>query len=129
MSENIEDVEDFELYKQQLQENVKEYIRIDDEIKALNKAAKERKNKKKEISEHILSCMNKFEINHMNINGGKLIYSVSKNKSPLNKNNISSILGKYFDDNSKGKEVCQYLLENREKVERVRLKRTHHKLK
>ena len=74
-----ENIEDFELYKQQLQENVKEYIRIDDEIKALNKAAKERKDKKKEISEYILSCMNKFEINHMNINGGKLIYSVSKN--------------------------------------------------
>ena len=53
----------------------------------------------------------------MNINGGKLIYSVSKNKSPLNKSNITNILTKYFDNNNiKGAEVCNYILENREKI-------------
>lgn len=124
-----ENTEDFEIYKKKLQENVKDYLNIDDEIKALSKAVKERKEKKKEVSEYILACMNKFEINHMNVNGGKLIYSVSKNKAPLNKENITNILTKYFDDNSRGKEVCKYLLENREKVERVRLKRTHNKKK
>ena len=124
-----ENTDDFDLYKKKLQENVKEYLTIDDEIKALNKAIKERKDKKKEISEYILVCMNKFEINHMNVTGGKLIYSVSKNKAPLNKDNITNILTKYFDDNTRGKEVCKYLLENREKVDRVRLKRTHNKKK
>lgn len=122
-----EDQDDFELYKKKLQENVKEYLQIDDEIKALNKAIKERKKKKIDLSQYILACMNKFEINHMNITGGKLIYSVSKNKAPLNKNNITNLLTKYFDNDTKGAEVCNYILENREKIERVRLKRTHHK--
>ena len=117
----------FDLYKDKLQQNVKHYLSIDDEIKALSKAIKERKDKKKEISEYILACMNKFEINHMNITGGKLIYSVSKNKVPLNKKNMSTILSKYFDNDMKAQEVCNYLLENREKKERIRLKRTHHK--
>ena len=125
-----QDNDDFERYKAKLAENVKEYLTIDDEIKALNKAVKERKEKKNELSQYILACMNKFEINHMNINGGKLIYSVSKNKSPLNKSNITNILTKYFDNNNmKGAEVCKYILENREKIERIRLKRTHHKKK
>lgn len=122
-----ENQDDFELYKKKLQENVKEYLQIDDEIKALNKAIKERKKKKMDLSQYILACMNKFEINHMNITGGKLIYSVSKNKAPLNKNNITNLLTKYFNNDTKGAEVCNYILENREKIERVRLKRTHHK--
>lgn len=123
----METSEDFEFYKSKLQENVKEYLKLDDEIKALTKALKERKDKRKETSQFILACMGKFEINHMNTNSGKLIYSVSKNKAPLNKNNITNILGKYFDDDTRGQEVCKYLLENREHVERVRLKRTHRK--
>ena len=120
-------MEEFDLYKEKLQQNVKQYLSLDDEIKALTKAIKERKDKKKDISEYILACMNKFDLNHMNIAGGKLVYSVSKNKVALNKVNMSSILGKYFNDNLKAQEVCNYLLENREKKDRVRLKRTHHK--
>ena len=128
-TENTENTENFDLYKKKLEENVKDYLNLDDEIKALTNAIKERKNKKKETSEYILCCMNKFEINHMNIHGGKLSYSVSKNKTVLNKANITNMLTKYFNDNIQANEVCSYLLNNREKVERVRLKRTHNKNK
>ena len=74
---------DFQFYKQKLQISVKEYLQVDDEIFALNKALKERKDKKKKLSEYILSLMKEFEIHNMNINNGKLIYSVTKRKEPI----------------------------------------------
>ena len=41
--------EEFQFYKNKLQQNVKEYLSIDDEIKALNKAVLERKKKERLI--------------------------------------------------------------------------------
>jgi len=121
--------EEFQFYKNKLQQNVKEYLSIDDEIKALNKAVLERKKKKKDLSEFILECMKKIEINHINVTGGKLSYSISKNKSPLNKQNITDSLSKYFNDEQKAVEICKHILDTREKVERIRLKRTNNKTK
>ena len=37
---------DFQFYKEQLKINVKNYLELDDQIKAINKALKERRNQK-----------------------------------------------------------------------------------
>ena len=39
----------FQFYKAQLQEDVREYLTLDDQIAALNKALKERRDKKKKV--------------------------------------------------------------------------------
>ena len=114
---------DFQFYKQKLQVSVKEYLQVDDEIFALNKALKERRDKKKKLSEYILSLMKEFEIHNMNINNGKLIYSVTKRKEPITRKSLINTLNLYFNDSSKGTEVGNYVMANRKTIEKVQLKR------
>ena len=71
--------------------------------------------------------MKQYDINFMNIKGGKLIYSVTKNKAPINKENITKSLSNYFNNNQRANEVCKYIFDNREKIEKVKLKKTTNK--
>ena len=57
--------------REKLKKEVRQYIELDDKIKALNKAAKDYRKTKSELSESILETMKKFEINDMNIKSGK----------------------------------------------------------
>ena len=118
-------------FKQKLRENVKEYLNIDNEIATLQAAIKERKTKKEELSKFILGAMKNNEIQQMNINNEKLVYSVSqtKYKAPLNKSYLNNVLTNYFNNNDKALDVINHILTNRTKVERVKLKRLTEKKK
>ena len=120
---------EFVIHKQALQQDVKDYLEIDDQIKALNKAIKERRNKKKALSEDILGTMKKFEINNMNTKNGKLIYAISKSKKGLNTKSLVKGLNLYFKDEMKASEVGKIVMNSREVVEKVSLRRTIHKNK
>ena len=119
--------QEFQFCKDQLKINVKMYLDMDDQIKALNKAIVERRKKKNELSEEILGTMKKFEIDNMNTKNGKLIYSTTKSTKPLNKNNLITGLNLYFQDEDKAKNVSKIVLDNRDKVEKVKLRRTINK--
>lgn len=119
--------EEFQFYKLQLKNDVKSYLDIDDQIKALNKAVSDRRKEKKKLSETILSTMKSFEIDNMNTKNGRLIYNVSKRAKPLNKKNLISGLDKYFKNVDKSKEVSKIILDNREVVEKIQLRRTINK--
>ena len=119
--------QEFQFCKEQLKSNVKIYLEMDDQIKALNKAIIERRKKKNELSEEILVTMKKFEIDNMNTKNGKLIYSSTKSTKPLNKSNLISGLNLYFKDEDKAKNVSKLVLDSREKVEKVKLRRTINK--
>ena len=115
---------DFNFCKENLQTSVKEYLSIDDQITALNKAVKERREKKKKLSQEILGLMKQFEINNMNTSNGKLIYSVTKTKEPLTRKSLVRTLNIYFNDNSeKANELSKFVMDNRKKIERVQLRR------
>lgn len=118
---------EFQFCKEQLKTNVKNYLEMDDQIKALNKAIVERRKKKNELSEEILGTMKKFEIDNMNTKNGKLIYSTTKSTKPLNKNNLITGLNLYFQDEDKAKNVSKLVLDSREKVDKVKLRRTINK--
>lgn len=120
---------EFLIHKQALQQDVKDYLEIDDQIKALNKAIKERREKKKALSEDILGTMKKFEINNMNTKNGKLIYAISKSKKGLNTKSLVKGLNLYFKDEMKATEVGKIVMDSREVVEKVSLRRTIHKNK
>ena len=120
---------DNQFFKQKLKESVKDYLTIDNEIATLQTAIKERKSKKDELSSFILGAMKSNEIEQMNINNEKLVYSVSQCKSPLNKNYLNSVLTDYFNNNDKALDVINHILTNRTHVERVKLKRVSEKKK
>jgi len=114
--------------REKLKKEVRQYIELDDKIKALNKAAKEYRKTKEELSKSILETMKQFEINDMNIKSGKLTYNDTTKKKPLNKKNLLSGLTLYFrEDVDKAKDCTDFVLDNREDVSKVTLKRTVNK--
>lgn len=116
--------------KEKLQKEVKLYIEYDDKIKALNKAVKDYRKSKCDLSTSILETMKTFEINDMNIKSGKLTYSERTNKKPLNKKNMLSGLTLYFrEDKDKATECTTFILDSREDVKKINLKRTINKNK
>lgn len=115
--------------QEQLKITVKEYLELDNQIATLQKAVKERKDKKQKLSQLILSVMKKNDIDQMNMNNDRLVYTVSQCKTPLNKNYLNTVLSSYFNNNEKTTDVIDHILNNRKKVEKVRLKRVIDKSK
>ena len=111
----------------EFKKNVKEWITLDDDILTLQNAIKERRNKKNELTPKIIDYMDKFEINDLNTNNGKLKFTKSLQTKPLNKQFLISKLGDFFKDFSKGEKVASYILENRDKAEVVKLRRVQNK--
>ena len=116
---------EFQFLREKLQKEVKAYIEIDDKIKALQKATKEYRKNKDNLSYSILDIMKKFEINDMNIKSGKLIYNEKKTKKPLNRKNLLTGLTLYFkEDVDRAKSCSEFVLDKREDITKVNLKRT-----
>lgn len=110
--------------RQRLRESVTQYLEIDTQIDTLQKALRERKKKKEELSKIILGTMKDNDIDQMNLKGNKFIYQVSEYKTPINKNYLNSIFNKYFNNNEeKTNELIEHIFNNRQKIEKIRLKR------
>jgi hypothetical protein len=124
MNENIMSDQEFQFFKDKLKNEVKEYLELDDQIKAINKALKERREKKKKLSESILENMKGFNIDFMNTKNGKLTYTTNKRKEPLNKKNLITGLNNYFDNEVESKKVSKIVLDSRSDVTKVTLRRT-----
>jgi len=67
--------------------------------------------------------MERFKINDLNTNDGKLKFARSLYTKPLNKKYLISRLGDFFRDYTKGEKVAGYIFDNRDKEEKVRLTR------
>ena len=104
-------------------ERVKKYLNTDDDIRKLEKVVREKKMEKKKLSQNILQFMNDYNIEDMTTGCGKLKRSVSYTKKPLNKETLKKKLGEYFKNYEKGEEIANYVIDKRDKEERVRLKR------
>ena len=107
--------------------NVKEWLTLDDDIITLQKAIKDRKNKKNELTPKVLDYMNRFKINDLNTINGKLKFTKSLCTKPLNKQFLISRLGDFFKDFTKGEKAASFILDNRDKEEKFKLKRVLNK--
>ena len=100
----------------------KKYFDIDDQIKLLQKNLNEKKKLRKQYSNEIILFMEKFNIDNLNTNNGKLKYYTSLEKKKLNKENLKLKFNEFFKNSDKALDCFKYL-NNREKIERKRLKR------
>ena len=107
--------------------SVKEWLMLDDDIITLQKSVKERKVKKDELTPKILGFMDKFNINDLNTQGGKIKFTKSLYTKPLNKQFLISKLGDFFKDYRKGEKAATFILENRDKEERAKIRRVVNK--
>tara|TARA_A100001015_G_scaffold320339_1_gene446351 strand:+ start:290 stop:679 length:390 start_codon:yes stop_codon:yes gene_type:complete len=116
-------------FKLKLKAAVKEYLDLDNQIITLQKAIRERKKHKEGLSKIILGAMKNNEIQQMNLKEDKLVYCVSQHKKPMNKEYLNHVLNTYFKNEEKAGDVLTHIFDNRQRVEKVRLKRVVDKKK
>jgi len=110
-------------------DTVRGYLKIDDDIKKVENVLKELRKKKKDMEKPILDFMGKYEIEDCNTGDGKLHYQVTNVFKPINRDNIKKQLGEFFKNSKLGEECTNYIYENREKEQKVQLKRVFKKEK
>jgi hypothetical protein len=117
---------------QQLQITVKDWLNLDDEIRTLQAAIRNRKKQKKEIGVSIINFMDQNKVPHFNLSDGKLIFSQSKHKQPINAKYIVDTLQNHPEFNQNPQKITSlltFLQNSRKKVVTNRLKRTKLKKK
>jgi hypothetical protein len=101
--------------KDQLVNNIKEWIRIDNEISKLRTEIKERNRQKKTLTSDLVTVMKTNQIDCFDINGGALVYKTSKVKKPINGKMLLKTLQNYYKtDTNSAEELTKYIMENRE---------------
>jgi len=103
--------------KDQLIQNIKDWVKIDNEIRLLNLELSKRKTEKKKISDLLIQTMKTNEIDVFDINQGKIVYSKKTVKKPITKKVLLDVLSKYYEgDIEQAEEVNNFILDNREVV-------------
>lgn len=103
--------------KEELVQNIKDWVKIDNDIRLLNMELTKRKMEKKKISELLIQTMKTNEIDVFDINNGKIIYSKRTMKRPVTKKALLDILSKYYQGNlEQAQDVNNFILDNREIV-------------
>ena len=110
--------------QQALLENVKSWLTIDNEIRALQKEIKERRKMKKQLTTDLMSTMKSNDIDALNVPDGELIYNKTKTKAPLSKKHLLSSLGQYFKgDQRMIDEISKFIMESRAEKEKESIRR------
>ena len=110
--------------KEQLVNNIKEWIKIDNEITQLKAEIKARNDKKKTLTESLVSVMKTNDIDCFDINGGALVYKKNKIKKPINGKTLLTALQNYYkNDNNLAEEIAKHVMDNREEQIKETIKR------
>jgi hypothetical protein len=80
--------------KEQLVKHIKGWMTNDNEIREIQVRLKELKDKRKGYADNLVEIMRKNEIDCFDVNDGKLIYTKTKVKAPLNKTTLATSLMK-----------------------------------
>jgi len=110
--------------KDELILNIKEWIKNDNDISVLKKQIKEKTNKKKIITETLVTVMKGNSIDCFDINGGALVYKQKKSKKTISGKFLLAQLEEYYKDNPEtAKEITKRVLDNRIEVIKDEIKR------
>lgn len=113
--------------KEQLIQIIKDWVKIDNETRVLQKEIKTRKEEKQKISAVLIETMRKNEIDCFDIKDGQIIYSKKNVKKPITQKSLLSILSRYFiNDPVKANDVNEYILNSREEVVKEEIVRKVH---
>ncbi len=125
-SESQEDVQ----YKvtKEFRKNVLKWVDIDDQIKFIRSKTKELNDMKKEFEDKIIKHLTTVEEDSILIKDGKLSKNVSKTKAPLKKETIEKSLTELIGDSVKASAMAEHIVNSRQTVERVSLRRTKSRL-
>jgi hypothetical protein len=109
--------------KEQLMKVVKEWVKLDNEIRALAAETASRKKEKKQMSEELIRVMRENELDEFDIKDGQIVYVKKNVKKPITQKQLLSILSTYYKNEEKAEEVNSFILEHREEVVKESIKR------
>jgi hypothetical protein len=110
--------------KEQLVNNIKEWIKIDTDISQLRTQMKEKNVLKKSLTEGLVNVMKSNAIDCFDINDGSLVYKQSKVKKPINSKTLMTALTSYYKDQPNVVEdLTKHILDNREEQIKETIKR------
>ena len=110
--------------KEQLVNNIKEWIKIDNEVAQLKADIKERINKKKLLTENLVTVMKTNSIDCFDINGGALVYKKNKVKKPISGKTLLTALQNYYKTDPKiAEDIAKHVMDSREEQIKETIKR------
>jgi hypothetical protein len=105
--------------KEQLKDHLRQWVRVENEISTLSAEIKKRKLIHQQLSASLLSVMRQNEIDCFDVANGRIVYSKTKVRAPLNNGQLKSALTTYYkDDVEKANNLTEFLLSSR--VEKTR---------
>jgi hypothetical protein len=109
---------------EEFKHHVKLWLELDNSIKKLSAAVRERKSAQKLLTQKITAFMNTYNIEDLNTKEGKLRYKIQKVKAPVKKTDVKQKVMDYFgNDKETGERVLSLIYGGNQEVEKVCLKR------
>lgn len=104
--------------------NIKEWIKLDNDVVKLKSDIKERTNKKKLLTENLVNVMKTNSIDCFDINGGALVYKKNKVKKPLTGKTLLAALQNYYKtEPNMAEDIAKHVMESREEQIKETIKR------
>jgi hypothetical protein len=106
-------------------QKIKKWLEYESKIATLQKEIKELKKNRGIVSNDLKTIMKSKDLDCIDVNNGKILYTTTQVKKGINKKYLSDVLNKYFNDDHRAEEICQFILENRESQlkENIKLKK------
>jgi DUF917 family protein len=105
--------------KEEMITHIKKWMQYDNDIKQLQNELKTKKENRRQHTEQLVNIMKSNEIDCFDITNGKIVYSKTKTRPPLNKGQLKSALMTYYkDDAETASSLNEFLIASR--VEKVR---------
>jgi len=111
--------------KEVLVSKIKKWLEYENKIAELQKQMKEVKKNKTILSNDLKEIMKSKELDCIDVNQGKILYTTTHVKKGINKKYLADVLNKFFENETRANEVCHFILENRESQikENIKLKK------
>lgn len=112
--------------KDELVNLIKEWVKVENDIKKLQKTIKQYREKKKLLTSNLVDIMKTNEIDCVNITEGKILYTNNKVKSSITKKHLFNSLNTFFKDDQKMlNNIANHILDTRKvkPVENIKLKK------
>jgi seryl-tRNA synthetase len=110
------------MQKDQTIQLVKDWVRLDNELRALQIEVSKRKREKAEFSDKLMKIMKDTDTGCYELKSGTLMYSVKNVKKPITKKVLLDVLQKYYEgDCIKASELNDYIMVNREETIKEKL--------
>lgn len=117
--------------KNELIENIKQWVTIDSQLKIVNEKTKKMRDMKTELTQHICNYKqaSNLKTNKITISDGTLTFYEKKEYSPLTYTYVEKCLGELIPEKSQVDYIIQYMKNNREISVSNDIKRTYDKTK